>query len=472
MEIGYFTMPSHPPECGLKEGQDWDLQVLRWLDELGYQEAWIGEHHTAPWEPHPAPDLLIAQALLQTKNIRIGPGGFLLPYHHPAELANRVAMLDHLSEGRLNFGVAASGLPSDWAMFNVDGMSGQNRDMTREALEIILKLWSEPAPFTYKGKFWTVTKPDTMFDFLKPHIKPVQAPHPPIGVAGLSKNSDTLKLAGERGFIPMSLNLNPAYVGSHWDSVEAGAAKTGRKPNRQDWRLVREVFVADTDEEAWKLSAGDMMGRMMGEYFLPLLGHFGFKDYLKHAPDVPDSDVTVDYCARRNWIVGSPATVAEKIETIYQRSRRFRRAARVRLRLQAQAGGVAPFARTVAERGDAAAEASRRRPHQGGVKPKPAGAGRSFRIRWSVSDHNHPHHLWNRGMNIDAPEFQAGHARMCRRRCAGDGGHRPGPAHRPDGDIGLFAFRQAAVAARLRQSQCQRACAHLRGARLRRQLPA
>ena len=108
MELGYFTMPSHPPECALKEGHDWDLQVLRWLDELGYQEAWIGEHHTAPWEPHPSPDLLVAQALLQTKNIRLGPGGFLLPYHHPAELANRVAMLDHLSGGRLNFGVAAS----------------------------------------------------------------------------------------------------------------------------------------------------------------------------------------------------------------------------------------------------------------------------------------------------------------------------------------------------------------------------
>jgi alkanesulfonate monooxygenase SsuD/methylene tetrahydromethanopterin reductase-like flavin-dependent oxidoreductase (luciferase family) len=318
MEIGYFAMPSHPPECGLKEGHDWDLQVLRWLDELGYQEAWIGEHHTAPWEPHPAPDLLLAQAFLQTKNIRLGPGGFLLPYHHPAELANRVAILDHLSEGRLNFGVAASGLPSDWAMFNVDGMSGQNRDMTREALEIILKMWTEDAPWTYKGKFWSVTKPDTMFDFLKPHLKPLQAPHPPIGVAGLNKNSDTLKLAGERGFIPMSLNLNPAYVGSHWDSVLAGAAKTGRTPSRQDWRLVREVFVADSDEEAWKLSAGDMMGRMMGEYFLPLLGHFGFKDYLKHTPDVPDSDVTVDYCARHNWVVGSPATVAEKIETIYR----------------------------------------------------------------------------------------------------------------------------------------------------------
>jgi len=60
MELGYFSMPSHPPERGLKAGHDWDLQTLRWLDELGFAEAWIGEHHTAPWEPHPAPDLLIA----------------------------------------------------------------------------------------------------------------------------------------------------------------------------------------------------------------------------------------------------------------------------------------------------------------------------------------------------------------------------------------------------------------------------
>ena len=109
MELGYFTMPSHPPERPLKDGHEWDLQVIRWLDELGYKECWIGEHHTAPWEPHPSPDLLVAQALMQTKHIRLGPGGFLLPYHHPAELANRVAMLDHISGGRLNFGVAASG---------------------------------------------------------------------------------------------------------------------------------------------------------------------------------------------------------------------------------------------------------------------------------------------------------------------------------------------------------------------------
>src|SRR5882724_7873194 len=274
MDYGLFTMPSHPPERSLYDGHQWDLQVLRWADELGFSEAWIGEHHTAPWEPHPSPDLLVAQALLQTKRMRIGPGGFLMPFHHPAELANRVAMLDHLAQGRLNFGVAASGLPSDWALFNVDGMSGQNREMTRESLDIILRLWSEEPEFDYKGKFWHVTKTGAMFDTLRPHIFPFQKPHPPIGVAGLSKGSD--------------------------------------------WRLVREVFVADTDAEALRLSAGGMMGRMMTEYFLPLLAAFGFTEYLKHDPSVPDSDVTPEYCAKHNWLIGSPATVSDKLNSLYE----------------------------------------------------------------------------------------------------------------------------------------------------------
>jgi alkanesulfonate monooxygenase SsuD/methylene tetrahydromethanopterin reductase-like flavin-dependent oxidoreductase (luciferase family) len=227
-------------------------------------------------------------------------------------------MLDHLAQGRLNFGVAASGLPSDWAMFNVDGNAGQHREITREALEIILKLWSDEPEFDYKGKYWHVTKTGTMIGTLKPHIKPLQQPHPPIGVAGVSKGSDTLKLAGERGFWPMSLNLNPAYVASHWDSVEQGAARSGRTPRRADWRMVREVFIADTDAEAMRLSAGGMMARMMREYFLPLLAFFGFTEFLKHDPSVPDSDVTPEYCAKHNWLVGSPATVAARLHEIYE----------------------------------------------------------------------------------------------------------------------------------------------------------
>jgi hypothetical protein len=80
---------------------------------------------------------------------------------------------------------------------------------------------------------------------------------------------------------------------------------------------VREVFIADTDAEAMRLSLGGMMGRMMKEYFLPLLASFGFTEFLKHKADVPDSDVTPEYCARHNWLVGSPATVTERLHAIY-----------------------------------------------------------------------------------------------------------------------------------------------------------
>ena len=320
MKLGMFQMPSHPPERPLGEGHEFDLQTLVWADEYGFDEAWIGEHHAAPWEPHPAPDLLVMDGLRATKNIRIGTGGFLLPYHHPVELANRVAMMDHISGGRLLFGIAASGLPTDWQMFDVDGMEGVNREMTREALDIILNVWTQDVGWKYEGKFWNAAIPDPIGEgggAIKAHLKPLQQPHPPIGVAGLSSPSETLEWAGQNGWIPMSLNLNPAYVASHWSSVEAGAAKAGLTPKRSEWRQVREIFVADTDEEAWRWSVDNMMGRMMREYFLPLLELFEFTGYLKHDPGVPDSDVTVEYCAEHNWLIGSPDTVVEKLEKMY-----------------------------------------------------------------------------------------------------------------------------------------------------------
>ncbi len=318
MELGMFTMPSHPPERDLREGWEWDLQTIQWADEFGYSEAWIGEHHAAVWEPHPAPDLLTIAALRSTKNIRIGPGGFLMPYYHPAELANRISLLDHISEGRLNFGVAASGLPGDWEMFGVDGMEGENREMTAESVEFILNMWSQEPGWRHEGKHWKGGVPIGMPDVqLTHHLRPLQQPHPPIGVAGLNSPSPTLELAGEHGWMPLSLNLNPNYVAGHWDSYEAGAKRAGRTVSRSDWRMVREVFVAPTDEEAWELSANGPMGRMMGEYFLPLLDAFGFHEFLRDENDPSDVTVDVEYCARKNWFVGSPETVAEKIEKVY-----------------------------------------------------------------------------------------------------------------------------------------------------------
>jgi len=169
----------------------------------------------------------------------------------------------------------------------------------------------------HEGKYWQVTRPVPQHGVFAPHLKPVQAPHPPIGISGLSPRSDTLRWAGERGFIPMSLNLNANYLSGHWDVVMEGAASTGRTPNRADWRMVREVLVADTDEEAWKLALGGGMARMTEEYSLTVVRAFGALPFLKHSPEVADSDVTVEYLARTSWLIGSPATVARKIEALY-----------------------------------------------------------------------------------------------------------------------------------------------------------
>jgi alkanesulfonate monooxygenase SsuD/methylene tetrahydromethanopterin reductase-like flavin-dependent oxidoreductase (luciferase family) len=319
MNLGLFLMPSHPPERSLYDATQWDLEMIKYADELGFQEAWIGEHFTSDWEPIPAPDLLIAQALLQTKNIKLAPGAHLLPYHHPAELAHRVAYLDHLAQGRLMFGIGSSGLPSDWELFNVNGAEGENRKMTSEALEIILKLWTEEEPFEYKGNYWNVNKTGPLSGgLLGPHILPFQKPYPPIGIAGLSPGSETLKMAGQFGFIPLSLGANNEYITSHWNSVEEGAKRSGKTPDRKEWRITRDVFVAETDEEAFELSVNSMMGRQHSEYWIPLFDGFGALSVFKHREDIETNEINVKYMAENCWFIGSPDTVAKKMDALYE----------------------------------------------------------------------------------------------------------------------------------------------------------
>ena len=320
MELGMFSMPSHPPERGLREGWDWDLQTIVWGDELGFCEAWVGEHHAAKWEPHPAPDLLTLAALRATKNIRIGPGGFLLPYYHPAELANRVALLDHLSDGRLNFGIAASGLPSDWEMFGVDGLAGENRDMTAESIEFILNMWTQEPGWVHEGAHWRGSVPVGIPEMdLVHHLRPLQQPHPPIGVAGLSSPSPTLELAGERGWIPISgaSFLQPRYTSSHWDKYAEGCEKAGRQAEREDWRVSRSIIVAPTDAEA-RDYLFDPDGAMCFwfRYLLSSLRARGLQKFI--APDghpSPD-DVTWEEAAESMVAYGSPSTVLDKLVTL------------------------------------------------------------------------------------------------------------------------------------------------------------
>jgi alkanesulfonate monooxygenase SsuD/methylene tetrahydromethanopterin reductase-like flavin-dependent oxidoreductase (luciferase family) len=146
------------------------------------------------------------------------------------------------------------------------------------------------------------------------HIKPFQDPHPPISVSGVSPNSSTLKAAGERGFIPLSIAFNDQYLQGHWDSYVAGAEATGLEPDRGKWGIVREIFVAETDEEAVRLCLEGGVGDFLEGYWLPVVTGVGLLGMYKSDPDMPDSEVTTEYILRNSAMVGSVDTVAERIE--------------------------------------------------------------------------------------------------------------------------------------------------------------
>jgi alkanesulfonate monooxygenase SsuD/methylene tetrahydromethanopterin reductase-like flavin-dependent oxidoreductase (luciferase family) len=126
-------------------------------------------------------------------------------------------------------------------------------------------------------------------------------------------------LAGERGWIPMSINLvPPESLAGHWEAVEEGASRTGKTPDRSMWRIAREVFVADTTEEARRLALNGTMARDFQQYFLRLMPKVNMLGLMKTDPDMPDSDVTVEYLLDNIWIVCSPDEVAGKLRKLYE----------------------------------------------------------------------------------------------------------------------------------------------------------
>ncbi len=318
MRLGYFAMPLHPPGADPARTMDEDLEQLVTLEGLGYEEAWIGEHFTAEWENIPCPDLFIARALGATRTMKLGTGVSCMPNHSPLMLAQRIAQLDQMARGRFYWGVGSGGFPGDFEMVGIDPKSGEHRGLTREALDLVLALWDDPKPGLYDGKYWRFLVPEPQEDIaLRLHLRPYQRPHPPIAVAGVSASSETLVLAGERGYIPMSINFVPARtLRTHWEGVEAGARSAGRTADRATWRIARDVYVADTTAQARREALAGPLARDWREYFLPLLRKTKRLRLPKVDPDMPDGEVTVEYLCDHIWLVGDPDTVAEKLRRL------------------------------------------------------------------------------------------------------------------------------------------------------------
>jgi alkanesulfonate monooxygenase SsuD/methylene tetrahydromethanopterin reductase-like flavin-dependent oxidoreductase (luciferase family) len=319
MHVGYFVDPLHPAGSDFTKNIHDDLSQIATLDKLGFTEAWVAEHFTMAWESIPSPDLFIAQAIAMTENIKLCTGVTCLPNHNPFHLAHRIAQLDHQAKGRFMWGVGSGASPLDFKAFDIDPTPSELHDRTWQTLDMVLKIWDGLEPGTYENKFWKFTMPEAMDDLgFYVHMKPYQKPHPPIGVGGLSPRSDTLRIAGERSWIPLSVDFIPtSSLITQWEVYTEGARSGGHIPNRADWRVCRHVFIADTTEEAREIAMTGVMARDFGVYFKNVLDTLGVLDLAKTDLEIPDEDIDVEYMVDNIWIVGSAEEVAGKLRKLH-----------------------------------------------------------------------------------------------------------------------------------------------------------
>lgn len=185
MELGMFLQPATRPGRPLSDTIEWNLDVIRHTDACGFAEVWVGQHITSPWEPLPSPQQIIAGAIGETSQIRLGTGVEVLYQSHPVRLASELAQLDHMAKGRLLFGFGGGGTPTDARLYGVDFSTGQHQDMSREALEIILNCWGPDGPSDFEestGRFTNRATTTIGFRLFRP-VRPggVDALHGTVG---------------------------------------------------------------------------------------------------------------------------------------------------------------------------------------------------------------------------------------------------------------------------------------------------
>jgi alkanesulfonate monooxygenase SsuD/methylene tetrahydromethanopterin reductase-like flavin-dependent oxidoreductase (luciferase family) len=313
IRYGMFIMPFHPPSKPRAQCYDEDLELIVRAEELGFSEFWIGEHHTMKYENIVMPEIFIGRALGETKHIRMGPAPACLNQHHPAHVASRLAFLDHLSKGRLNLCFGPGSVTADQELYGADPKNAAA--MVQEALDMILKLWSSDPPYEIEGKFWTIrlkknVDEETGIGYIH---RPLQQPHPPIAVPAMSRNSPSMVMAGQRGYLPFGHCLVTANVlADFWKTYADGAHAAGRKPSRGDWKISRSIFLADTTKEAVQRARTNSLGHnyeYIGRLFDKGLGRKIYKRDLA----MPDRECNLDFLMSEQIIAGDVDEVLRRL---------------------------------------------------------------------------------------------------------------------------------------------------------------
>jgi limonene 1,2-monooxygenase len=305
LRFGIFLPPMHKVGLNPHLALHRDLELVEHLDRLGYDEAWIGEHHSAGSELIASPEVFIAAASQRTASIRLGTGVNSLPYHHPLILADRIVMLDHLTRGRMMFGAGPGQLTSDAMMLGID--PGEQRPRMEQSLDVIMRL--------FRGE--TVTEKTDWFTCDGAVLQ--MRPYSDFDIAVAASVSPTgSKLAGRHGIGMLSIAATdpvafPLLAG-HWDVWQSEAAAHGHVADRRAWRLMGPMHIADTFEQAKENCRYGL------EWVL---------DYLRHIiptepPQASTYDELVDELnATGRFIIGTPDMAAAQIERLIDMSGGF-----------------------------------------------------------------------------------------------------------------------------------------------------
>ena len=297
VKFGIFMGPFHRIGDNPTLSLERDLELLQWLDQLGFDEAWIGEHHSGGWEIIASPEVFIATAAERTKHIKLGTGVLSLPYHHPLMVANRMVLLDHLTRGRSMMGVGPGTLLPDAHMIGSD--STIQRKRMEESLGVIIRLLTETEPITYESD-WFVLRDAVA------HLPPYTHPHFPIAVAA-SQSPSGVVLAGKHGLNLLSFSsiardgAVTTKLKEFWKLGEDAAAEHGKTMDRANWRLTLPfVHLAESRKEAIE-QARVGAGQLQRDYFENVLGFTPVNDGRGPADKIIDTQVD-----EGAWCIGTP----------------------------------------------------------------------------------------------------------------------------------------------------------------------
>ena len=307
LRFGAFIAPFHPLDENPTLAIQRDLELVQWMDQLGYEEAWIGEHHSAAYELIASPEVFIAAAAERTKHIRLGTGVSSLPYHHPMMLADRINQLDHMTRGRVMFGVGPGALVSDAFMMGIP--VAKQRDRMDEALDVLVPL--------LRGE--EVTHESDWFSLVNARLQMTPYSRPSVEIAVASQVSPTgARAAGKHGAGLLSLGATTSAgfnsLAANWGIAEDIAKENGQTMDRSRWRLVGQMHIAETKDKAIEQVR---FGLEKWIYY--------FKE-IANLPMVPDDfkgDPVEAYLALGQAVVGTPDDAIERLQQLVDESGGF-----------------------------------------------------------------------------------------------------------------------------------------------------